>query len=123
MFTSSRFASLKRIWADQSTRVLIAAIAFYLLAEALDILGTTLVMAYVPGSIEMNVLMRDPVTLKFVLGLGLKVKALGAAFSTVLPAIFLYGATASPAWASAPFWFDGMGTLSAVAWNFAVLTH
>jgi hypothetical protein len=53
-----------------------SALGVFLYTSALDIISTALVMAYVPGSIEVNVLARDPLTLKAQIGVLWGIKGL-----------------------------------------------
>jgi len=60
----------------ESRRVLIAAVVLYLIAEALDFITSILGMAYLRGSHETSIFLRDPHTLKFLATQALWVKSL-----------------------------------------------
>jgi hypothetical protein len=88
---------------------MIAAISLYLIMELADVLSTVLVMAYVPGSMETNPYLRNPVTLKFVPILALYMKSLFSAVCLGLPALAIFAGTRSWLLASLPFWYWTIG--------------
>jgi hypothetical protein len=57
--------------------VLAASYLSLVIGNLLDVVSTVLGMAYVPGAIESNPLMRDPNTLKFVFWQGIAIKSMG----------------------------------------------
>jgi hypothetical protein len=105
----------------ESRRVLIAAVVLYLIAEALDFITSILGMAYLRGSHETSIFLRDPHTLKFLATQALWVKSLHTLIRVVLPSLALWAGTQSYLLASLLFWATTYSLLYAVWSNFIML--
>lgn len=101
--------------------MLTTAVAFFVCVHAMDVISTAMVMAYVPGSIEANPFLRDPITLKFMLLPALQVKALSALLFYIPISVALYIASRSWGLASLPFWLAIPGILQVAFKNFVIL--
>lgn len=93
---------------------------FYALVNALDLASTSLGMR-VGGLYENNPLMRDPMTLRFILVNGIAIKLGGSIPLCVVPAFFLYKGTGSHLIASLPFWYWGFHVVPIVLGNFLMI--
>ncbi len=105
----------------EAVRIMMVAILAFICGHAADIVSTVLCMAYVPGSIETHQFMRDPVTLKFVLTAGLKMKALGFLCYHLPVITAIYAATRSWFLASLVFWYEIPAMYLVVTKNLAML--
>ena len=98
--------SLKSFLPDGS-EMLVCAIIYYVLLHTMDFVSTELCMAFVPGVMESNHLMRDPVTLKFVLSQGAVVKTIYTTIFVALPSLLVFLGTRSYQLASLFWWYYG----------------
>jgi len=101
--------------------ILVTGLLVFLIAQALDFVSTSLVMAYVPGSIELDPRMRNAATLKFAPLTALVVKGLYTGIRTGILSAGLFVGSRSWVLASFPWWFDNWVLLSAGAYNFVTL--
>ena len=100
---------------------LLVGIGAFIGAHCLDIISTELVMAFVPGAIEQNPLMRDPETWKFAIAPALFVKLFGTLVIETPLAVVLYAATRDSKWAAIPFFVSTFYIMHVVAHNLMML--
>jgi len=97
---------------EDHRRILIYSLIVYLICNLLDLATSEACRLWVPGCVELNQFMRDPITHKFILVQALIVKA----FLTVgflIPVSFILGrAFRSWAVASLPWWYLGLAALA-----------
>jgi hypothetical protein len=94
----------------KSFRPLLAAIGLYLFAHGSDIVSTIVGSEFF-DLVEQNPLMRDPLTLKFILWKGLCVKGIFTALLPMPMAIAAWLGTRNAYVASLPFWYYGIQAL------------
>lgn len=97
----------------------LAGVTCWFLAQWLDIVSTLFDLAFVPGSSEGNPLMRDPITMKFMLFSALWVKGLVALVQLLPVSGFLYLGTRSAKIAAIPFYMSAFMLLAVCASNIA----
>lgn len=103
-------------------RVMVVAVLAYFTSHMLDIVSTVLCMAFVTGSIESNPLMRDPMTMKFLMEPALNIKATHFLAFYLPMVVMLYAATRSWLVTSIPLWIGFVGALEVAAKNFIMLS-
>lgn len=99
-------------------KLLCLAVGGLIVANALDIISTELVMAYVKGSYEGNPYLADPYTGKLLVGEAIKLKGIGILEAGVMSLVGI--AAESELVAAAPFLYQGFIIMSAATHNLLV---
>jgi hypothetical protein len=109
-----------KIRIPDKSRVLISAIALFLISESLDFITSALGMAFLKGAVEANSWVADPKTHKFVALKAFEIKGLYTLYRLVLPTVFIWAGTGSYFLASLVWWYAAWGSLAAV-WSNTVM--